>query len=105
VTELFNGTYTTIAGPSANDCNVQVAGALTGKFYGDEAILLPKGANFNPNAQITGDATGTSFFQAFFGQPFPSNYAWQFHYVSDGGTAAATSTWDNTDHGNFGNIA
>jgi hypothetical protein len=38
--------------------------------------------------------------QAYFGNPSLGNYAWQFHYEAEGGA----QKWDNTDHGNKGNI-
>ena len=38
--------------------------------------------------------------QAYFGTSSLGKYAWQFHYEAEGGA----QKWDNTDHGNKGNI-
>ena len=104
VTELFQGEFTTLAGPSPNDCSTIRAG-IKGKLYGNEAFRLPPGADFNFTAKCPDGCNGTEFFAAFFGipdyfsTPAGQTYAWQFHYRTD-----HNGTWDNTDHGNTGNI-
>ena len=99
VTELFNGTFVTLAGFSPNDCAVTIPAGITGQFYGNEAFTIPVGADFNFTATCPAGCTGTQFMAAFFNTTFPSGYAWQFHY-----TTPANGSWNNTDHGNTGNI-
>ena len=104
MTELFNGGFTTIAGDSPNDtaCNDpadNVTAGITGKFYGDYALKVAAPADFNFTATCPTGCTTGDFFQTFFKTSEPSSYAWQFHY-----TTASNGSWDNTDHGNNGNI-
>ena len=99
VTELFNGTFVTLAGFSPNDCAVTIPAGITGQFYGNEAFTIPIGADFNFTATCPAGCTGTQFVATFFNTTFPSGYAWQFHY-----TTPANGSWNNTDHGNTGNI-
>lgn len=100
VSELYQGTFVTLAGPSPASCEVQVAAGITGTFYGDEAGTIPAPADFNFTAVCPPGCTGDEFAQAFFGTSWPSSYAWQFHY-----TTPSNGSWDNTDHGNSGNIS
>ena len=99
MTELFNGTFVTLAGFSPNDCAVTIPAGITGQFYGNEAFTIPIGADFNFTATCPAGCTGTEFVTAFFNTTFPASYAWQFHY-----TTPANGSWNNTDHGNTGNI-
>jgi hypothetical protein len=99
VTELFRGTFVTLAGFSPNDCGVTIPAGITGQFYGNEAFTIPVGADFNFTATCPAGCTGTQFVTAFFNRTFPPSYAWQFHY-----TTAGNGSWNNTDHGNSGNI-
>jgi hypothetical protein len=103
VTKLYNGTFTTIAGDSPDDTSCgapagNVAAGITGKFHGDYALTAPAPADFDLTATCPAGCTTADFFQAFFGTTAPTNYAWQFHY------STTNSSWDNTDHGNTGNI-
>ena len=98
VTELFNGTFVTLAGSTpGTPCGTLSAG-ITGQFYGDEVFATPTTADFNFTATCPAGCTGTQFFTAFFNTTPPA-YAWQFHYAT-----ASNGSWDNTDHGNTGNI-
>jgi hypothetical protein len=103
VTELYNGTFVTL-GTTQPDapCNALAAG-ITGTFAGDYAVHVPTGSDLNFNATCAAGCTTRQFFTAFFGKPDAfidtATYAWQFHY-----DAGPNGTWDNTDHGNTGNI-
>lgn len=100
VTELFNGTFTTIASGSPTDCSVLLPAGITGQFYGDMAFGTPSGLDFNFTATCPAGCTGTQFFNTFFNTTPPgSGYAWQFHYAT-----LSNGTWHNTDHGNTGSI-
>jgi hypothetical protein len=99
VTELFNGTFVTVAGNSPNNCSVSIPDGITGLMYGNEAFTIPVGADFNFTATCPAGCTGPEFTTAFFNTTFPLSYAWQFHY-----TTASNGSWNNTDHGNTGNI-
>ena len=105
VTELFDGTFVTLAGDSPNDCNVTIPAGITGTMYGDYAVVVPTASDFNFKAACPPGCTTRQFFTAFFGKPASfidsATYAWQFHYAADN---PADGTWDNTDHGNTGNI-
>ena len=104
VTELFNGSFVTLAGTTPDNCaaGLSLPAGITGKFYGDYAVVVPSTADLNFTAVCPAGCTTGQFFTAFFGKPAgwldSATYAWQFHY------ATANSTWDNTDHGNTGNI-
>lgn len=99
VTELYRGTFVTREGLSPNDCEVEIPAGIEGTFYGDYAMLVPAGADFDFTATCPPGCNGDAFFAAFFDTTFPSTYAWQFHYRTD-----EHGSWDNTDHGNSGNI-
>ena len=99
VTELFNGTFVTLAGFSPNDCAVTIPAGITGRLWGNEAFTIPVGADFDFTATCPAGCTGTQFTTTFFNTAFPATYAWQFHY-----TTASNGSWNNTDHGNTGNI-
>ena len=105
VTELFDGTFVTQAGDSPNDCNVTIPAGTTGTMYGDYAVVVPTASDCNFKAACPSGCTTRQFFTAFFGKPASfidsATYAWQFHYAADN---PAHGTWDNTDHGNTGNI-
>jgi hypothetical protein len=104
--EYASGTFTTLAGNSPEDCNVQIPAGITGTLYGDEAFTIPAGSDFDPTASFSSPAgqhnsdAVSAFIAAFFpGQTLPDNYAWQFHYRT-----ASNGSWDDTDHGDTGNI-
>jgi hypothetical protein len=111
VTELFKGTFVTIAGqaePNDTGCTTSQVGGVHGTFYGDYALVTPAPADFNPYATCApsttppsevDQCTTTSFFADFFNAPFPSTYAWEFYYNAPG-----HGSWANTDHGNTGEI-
>jgi hypothetical protein len=106
VTELFNGSFVTLAGKSPGTPCATIDAGITGQFYGDYVLTVPvktQGSpayfNFNFNATPSTNVTTDVFFNAVFHQAPPDNYAWQFHYVT-----ANHGTWDNTDTGNAGNI-
>jgi Collagen triple helix repeat (20 copies) len=105
VTELFDGTFVTVAGASPNTCDVTIPAGITGTMYGDYAVVVPTASGFNFKAVCPAGCTTKQFFTAFFGKPASfidsATYAWQFHYTADN---PAQGTWDNTDHGNTGNI-
>jgi Collagen triple helix repeat (20 copies) len=103
VTELNQGTFVTLAGASPNDCGVTIAAGATGTWYGDWVFTIPAGDHANFNFAEGSGGTGTEFVHSHFGAgtDFPSDYAWQFHYKSD---TPSGGSWDNTDHGNTGNI-
>lgn len=109
VTELFNGVFSTIAG--AHQPNGPCGEAdptfgetpVTGSFYGDYAVQVPVGSDFNQIAVCPAGCTTSEFFASVFGKPAnfldTATYAWQFTY-----DAGAHGTWSNTDHGNSGNV-
>jgi hypothetical protein len=106
VTELFNGSFVTLAGNSPGKPCATIDAGITGQFYGDYVLTVPvktQGTpayfNFNFNATPSTNVTTGVFFNAVFHQAPPANYAWQFHYVTTN-----HGTWDNTDTGNAGNI-
>jgi len=103
VTELFQGEFTTLAGFSPGDCSQTIRAGIKGKFYGDYAVLVPAGHDFDFTAHCPDGCTTRQFFATFFGLPTnfidTATYAWQFHYRTD-----HNGSWDNTDHGNTGNI-
>ena len=113
VSELFNGTFTTIAGHSPNgpcDGSAEVGGGVPGTMYGDFAFFVPPGHDFNAPAVCPAQCTTTDFFSTFFGEDVTAadndvngtnsfGFGWQFHYRT-----AGNGNWDNTDHGNAGNI-
>lgn len=110
VTVLVDGTFATIPGakqPGPQSCGATVASEVSGKFYGDYVVAIPAGAEFDP--QATYNSTDPSvmkstgeFVEAFFPGQKLVNFTWQFHYrTGSGGTG---ESWDNTDHGNVGNI-
>ena len=109
VTALVKGTFTTIPGAKqpgdTPSCSGTIEKAITGKFYGEYVIHIGSGAEFNPEATYTSEEPGLTksteeFVEAFFpGQTGLGSYAWQFHYRTNG-----LESWDNTDHGNKGNI-
>lgn len=109
VAELFNGVFSTIAGahqpngPCGEEDPVFGETPVTGTFYGDYAVAVPSGSDFNQNATCPAGCTTSEFFVAVFGKPAnfldTATYAWQFHY-----DAGAHGTWSNTDHGNSGNV-
>jgi hypothetical protein len=98
VTELFNGTFVTLAGNSPGTPCAALSAGITGQFYGDEVFTVPTHADFNFTATCPVGCRATQFFDAFFNTTPPS-YAWQFHYTTPG-----NGSWDNTDHGDSGNI-
>ncbi len=99
VSQLYRGTFVTLAGASPNDCAVTIPAGITGQMYGGFAYKIPFPADFDLTATCPPGCTGTQFVAAFFATTFPASYAWQFHY-----TTAANGSWNNTDHGNTGNI-
>lgn len=109
VTELYNGTFVTLAGNSPGDADCattagDVAAGITGSFYGDYAVLVPPGGDFNQNAVCPAGCTTSQFFVSVFGKPAnfldSATYGWEFFYHT-----AAHGDWANTDHGNTGNIS
>lgn len=104
VTELFDGTFVTLnsstpVGTTSN-CSTLLNAGITGQFYGSE--VFPKtasGLNFNFKATCPVGCTGSQFFSTFFNSAVPGGYAWQFHY-----TTPSNGSWDNTDHGNSGDL-
>jgi hypothetical protein len=98
VTELYNGTFTTLAGPGPNGpCETNIFAGTTGQFYGNYAIKIPAPADFNFTAKCPEGCTTAQFMSTFFGlnwSTWATPYAWQFYYRS------GSWTWDNTDHGN-----
>lgn len=103
VTEVFKGSFVTIAGaaePNDSACTTSQTGGVTGVFYGDYALNLAAPADFNPNATCAGSCSTASFFSTFFnGAAEPGSYAWEFYY-----TTPHNGSWQNTDHGNTGEI-
>lgn len=104
VTELFNGSFVTLAGNSPNDTDCattadDVAAGITGSFHGDYALVVPAPADFDPTATCPAGCTTSDFFTTFFGSGFPATFAWSFYY-----STASHGSWANTDHGNSGNI-
>jgi len=108
VTELFLGTFVTLAGASPNDCGVTLPAGITGQMRGNFAFTVPAQADFNFTAACPTGCGSVDFLNAFFGTNplthlpwtgIPGTYAWQFHYLAGNG-----SSWHNTDHGNTGNI-
>lgn len=111
VTELFKGTFVTIAGanePNDLACTTSQTGGVTGTLYGEYALSLAAPADFNPYATCTATTNGgqtdacntSSFFSSFFsGASVPGSYAWEFYYSAPG-----HGMWANTDHGNTGEI-
>lgn len=100
ITELFKGSFVTLAGNTPSTPCGSLAAGITGTFYGDYALSVPAGSDFNFNATCTTACTTGDFFTAFFNTSVPASYAWQFHY-----TTASNGSWNNTDHGNTGNIS
>ena len=103
VTELFDGTFVTLnsstpVGTTSN-CSTLLNAGITGQFYGDEAFRTAPNVNFNFKATCPPGCTGTQFFSTFFNTAVPGGYAWQFHY-----TTPSNGSWDNTDHGNSGDL-
>lgn len=103
VTELFDGTFVTLASSTpvgtTSNCSVLLNEGITGQFYGNYAIKTPPGLNFNFKATCPAGCTGSQFFTTFFSTTFPNTYAWQFHY-----NTPSNGLWDNTDHGNSGDL-
>ncbi len=103
VTELCNGSFVTLAGLSPGSCSITLPAGITGKFYGDYAVKVPAGADFNFTATCASGCTTSQFFTTFFGKDSSfmdtATYGWQFHYATTG-----HGSWDNTNHGNSGNI-
>ncbi|MEO8586897.1 MAG: hypothetical protein ABI584_12105 [Acidobacteriota bacterium] len=103
VTELFDGTFVTLASSApvgtTSGCSLLLNAGITGQFYGNYAIKTPAGLDFNFKATCPAGCTGSQFFATFFNTTFPNSYAWQFHY-----TTPSNGTWNNTDHGNSGDI-
>lgn len=108
VTELFNGSFVTLAGNSPNDASCgttagDVAAGIPGTFYGDYAVKVPAPADFNQNAVCPAGCTTSEFFASVFGLPTnfldTATYGWQFFYATQG-----HGSWANTDHGNSGNV-
>jgi hypothetical protein len=103
VTELVKGNFKTVAGPSPNGapgCTTSIRAGIDGQMYGDFAFLVPAGADFDFTAKCSDGCPGALFFSTFFNlTAAPSTYAWQFHYRTD-----HNGSWDNTDHGNTGDI-
>jgi hypothetical protein len=110
VTVLVGGTFVTIPGakqPGATPCGPTVESEVSGKFYGDYVVAIPAGAEFDPEATYNStDPSLTKSTEEFVEAIFPGqklgNYAWQFHYRT--GSAGPGESWNNTDHGNTGNI-
>lgn len=106
VTVLVNGSFTTIEGaeqPGATPCGPTITSSSTGTFYGDYVVAIPVGAEFDPEATFSSaepslSKTTEEFVETIFPGQKLGNYAWQFHYRLGG------ESWDNTDHGNTGNI-
>lgn len=97
VTELFNGTFVTNGGEGTTPNCAPLEAGIKGQFVGDEVFSVPVPVGFNPVA--VGTVTNTEdFFKVFFGTSTPSNYAWQFHYVTPN-----NGTWDNADASGGGN--
>jgi hypothetical protein len=110
VTVLIKGTFTTIIGakqPGAVPCGPLIGSEVTGAFYGDYVIPVAAGSEFDPYATYDGSNVGLEAgVKAFVEAKFPGvktlgSYAWQFHYTAPSG---AETSWNNTDHGNTGNI-
>jgi hypothetical protein len=112
VTELFNGTFVTIAGvpqPNPASCpGTLQTGGVNGTLYGQYAITVgaADAAAFDPYASCAGSCNTESFFSTFFGGlDFNANpggnitYGWQFYYNAPG-----HGSWVNADYGNTGNI-
>ena len=103
VTELFDGTFVTLNSSTpvgtVSNCSTLLNAGITGQFYGDYAIKTPVGLNFNFKGACPAGCTGSQFFLTFFGTTLPNSYAWQFHY-----TTPSNGSWDNTDHGNSGDL-
>jgi hypothetical protein len=109
VTVMVRGTFTTIPGAKqpgdTPGCTATIQNEVTGKFYGEYVVHMPADAEFDPEATYNSEnpsITGSTkeFVEAFFpGQTSLGDYAWQFHYRTPGG-----ESWDNTDHGNTGNV-
>jgi hypothetical protein len=108
VTELYRGTFVTLAGDTPGKPCGTLAAGITGTFYGNYALTVPGPADFNFTASCPAGCTTNQFFNTFFAKSTTwfddggaGNYAWQFHYKSD---TPSGGSWDNTDHGNTGNI-
>jgi hypothetical protein len=112
VTELYRGTFTTLAGNTPDYTTGTTCGALaagiTGTFYGSYAITVSASADFNFTATCQSGCTTNQFFSTFFAKSATwfsdggaRDYAWQFYYNS---TTPSNGSWKNTDHGNSGNI-
>ena len=114
VTELFQGTFVTIAGshsPHPTSCTfgegaVPQKGGVEGTWYGDYVWTVPPGADFNFTATLPAtEYTWQGFFKAFFGITMPPPWganndgAWQTHYATPN-----NGSFNNTDHGTTGNI-
>lgn len=112
ITELFNGTFVTIAGvpqPNPASCpGTSQTGGVTGTIYGQYAITVSasQAAAFDPYATCAGSCSTESFFSTFFGgidfdalSGSTINYGWQFYYNAPG-----HGSWVNADYGNTGNI-
>jgi hypothetical protein len=109
VTALVHGTFKTVPGAKqpgdTPGCTGTIANEITGTFYGEYVIHIPATAEFDPEAAYSStnpslSQSTTEFVEAFFpGQSSLGEYAWQFHYKTPGG-----ESWNNTDHGNTGNI-
>lgn len=110
VTVLISGTFVTIPGakqPGAQPCGATVASEVSGKFYGDYVVAIPAGAEFDPEATFNStdpslQKSTEEFVEAFFPGQKMGSMAWQFHYRT--GSGGPGESWDNTDHGNTGNI-
>jgi hypothetical protein len=113
VTEIFDGTFTTLASATPlgaygdESCKVMLNAGITGQFYGNEAFgptglfkTIP-GLDFNLKATCPGECTASQFFSSIItGADAPlSVYAWQFHYSTPN-----NGVWNNTDHGNNGDL-
>ncbi len=100
VTQLYRGTFVTLAGNTpGTPCGTLSAG-ITGTFYGNWSLTVIAPADFNFTATCPSGCTGAQFLSTFFNTTIPASYAWQFYYVAPG-----HGTWANTDHGNTGNIS
>lgn len=99
VSELFVGSFVTLAGNTPGAPCGELAAGITGTFYGNYALTVPAPADFAFTASCPAGCSTSQFFATFFAVSVPA-YAWQFYYTTPG-----NGSWANTDHGNTGNIS
>jgi hypothetical protein len=107
VTELFKGTFLTIAGPSPMSCETgnsnTVAGNVSGKWQGSYSMKVSGGTYTGGTVSCPGQCTTSAFVAAAFGGSATYTLQdWAFEYWT---TSGCVKDWVNAITGNGGDIA